>query len=150
MKTKLALIIILAAAIGISLGLGSFTFIYGKGYSYFANDPKACVNCHIMRDQYNSWQRSSHSSVTTCNSCHLPENFFMKYFIKAENGFNHAWKFTLEDFNDPIRIRPHNFNIAMNACLKCHGSLMNSLNHEKALLEGQACVKCHKDVGHTH
>ena len=150
MKLKVTFILVLASLIGLTLGLGSFTFIYGKGYSYLQDDPKACVNCHIMRDQYDSWIKNPHSKVTTCNSCHAPENIYLKYFSKAENGFNHSWKFTLGNFNDPIRIRPHNFDITMKACLRCHGELLNSTGHEEKLKEGRSCVQCHKDVGHTH
>lgn len=103
-----------------------------------------------MREQYDSWSKSSHAHVTTCNSCHAPENLYMKYFNKAENGLNHGWKFTTGKFHDPIQIRPHNFDIAMKSCLKCHGDLMNSVQHQDALLEGRSCVRCHKNIGHTH
>lgn len=150
MKFKIALIILLISFTGLCLGLGSFTFIYGKGYSYFIDDPKACVNCHIMKDQYDSWRKSSHHQVTTCNSCHSPENFYFKYFNKADNGLVHAWKFTTGTFNDPIRIRKHNFNITMKACLKCHGDLMNSTLHQEPMENDISCVNCHRDIGHTH
>ena len=150
LKSKITIFVILCAVIGLSLGLGSFTFIYGKGYSYLQDDPKACVNCHIMKDQYDSWSKSSHKSVATCNSCHSPQEFYLKYLNKAENGFNHGWKFTSGKYRDPIRIREHNFDIAMKSCLHCHGDLMNSAQHEKPLLEGRSCVQCHRDVGHSH
>lgn len=144
------LIASLLAVGGIAIGLGLYTFIYAKGYSYFSNDPKACVNCHIMRDQYNSWSRGSHKQVTTCNSCHLPENIYYKYFNKAENGFMHSLKFTTGIYKDPLRIREHNFNITMRACLKCHGNLMSSTLHQAPMADNISCVNCHKDVGHQH
>jgi cytochrome c nitrite reductase small subunit len=37
---------------GVAFGLGLFTFFYAEGFSYFSNDPAACINCHIMRDQF--------------------------------------------------------------------------------------------------
>ena len=150
LKSTVALVVILCALVGLIVGLGSYTFIYGKGYAYLKDDPKACVNCHIMRDQCDSWTKSSHHAVTTCNSCHSPENIYMKYFNKSENGFNHGWKFTTGLYKDPIRIRAHNFDIAMKSCLKCHGQLLNSVTHEKSLQEGRSCVQCHRDVGHSH
>ncbi len=150
MYKKIGILAILCSAFGLFIGLGSFTFIYGKGYSYLKDDPKACVNCHIMKDQYDSWSKSSHHAVATCNSCHTPENIYYKYFNKAENGFNHGWKFTTGKYKDPIRIRPHNFDIAVKSCLKCHGQLMNAGTHETQLLEGRSCVQCHRDVGHSH
>src|SRR5690348_5208416 len=50
----------LSALVGVLLGLGTFTFRAAKGTAYLSNNPTACVNCHIMRDQYDSWQKSSH------------------------------------------------------------------------------------------
>lgn len=144
------LLAILACLLGLLLGVGSFTFIYGKGYSYLLDDPKACVNCHIMRDQYDSWSRSSHHHVATCNDCHTPQNIYMKYINKADNGFWHGLKFTTGNFNDPIRIRKHNFDITMKACFRCHGGLMESTLHSEALSEGKSCVNCHRNIGHHH
>ncbi len=145
----IAFTIAMIAMIGLILGLGSFTFFYGQGISYLKDDPKACVNCHVMSDQYDSWLKSSHASVS-CNSCHSPENIYLKYFNKFENGLVHSWKFTSGNYKDPIRIRQHNFDIVMKSCLRCHGALMNSATHEKPLLEGRSCLHCHRDIGHTH
>lgn len=149
-KYKNWLLPIFASLVGLSVGLGFFTFIYGKGYSYLLDDPKACVNCHIMKEQYESWNRGSHQNVATCNSCHTPENIYFKYFNKMDNGFFHGLKFTTGKFKDPIKIRQHNFNITMKACLQCHSSLMENQLHQPELLEGRACVQCHRDVGHHH
>ncbi|MGB2693399.1 MAG: NapC/NirT family cytochrome c, partial [Thermodesulfobacteriota bacterium] len=69
---------ILSIVVGILIGLGSFTFYYGEGLSYMSKDPKACVNCHIMQSQYDSWQKASHHTVATCVQCHLPHGFVDK------------------------------------------------------------------------
>lgn len=142
------LLAVFIGLLGLVIGMGSFTFIYGRGYSYLSDDPKACVNCHIMRDQYDSWSKSSHHHVASCNSCHTPENIYLSYFVKAENGFMHSLKFTTGQFDDPIRIRKHNFNIAMRSCMKCHSGIMNSSLHAEAISGGNTCVHCHRDVGH--
>jgi cytochrome c nitrite reductase small subunit len=52
--------VIIAVLLGMLLGVGAFTFQYAKGLAYFSNDPNACANCHIMREQLESWQKSSH------------------------------------------------------------------------------------------
>src|SRR3954463_3049893 len=52
--------LILAGLTGVALGLGSYTFYYGEGGSYLSTNPQACVNCHIMREQYDGWSKSSH------------------------------------------------------------------------------------------
>ena len=42
---------------GALIGVGGFTFAYARGTSYLTNDPKACLNCHVMREQYEGWTR---------------------------------------------------------------------------------------------
>ena len=32
----------------------------------------ACVNCHVMNEQYDAWLKSGHRHVATCVECHLP------------------------------------------------------------------------------
>jgi cytochrome c nitrite reductase small subunit len=76
---------------GTLLGLGFYTFQYAEGLSYLSNDPQACMNCHVMREHFDSWTRSSHHAVASCNDCHVPHHFPAKYVAKMENGWNH-WK----------------------------------------------------------
>ena len=58
-------LILLAALVGLLAGVGGFTFLYAEGFSYMSSDPKACVNCHIMQPQFDSWQKGSHHAVAT-------------------------------------------------------------------------------------
>ena len=76
---------------GILLGLISYSFYYADGMSYFSSDPKACVNCHIMQPQYDSWQKGSHHTFATCVQCHLPSGSIPKWLAKAENGLKTIW-----------------------------------------------------------
>src|SRR2546422_11545383 len=78
--------ILLGAVIGVAIGIGVYTLAYAKGWSYLTDDPAACANCHVMREQFDGWLKSSHRSVATCNSCHTPANFVGKYATKASNG----------------------------------------------------------------
>ena len=103
-------------AFGVVLGLGLYTFWYARGASYFSADPKACVNCHVMREQYDSWQKASHHAHATCVDCHLPHDFLGKYVAKAENGFWHSLRFTLQDFHEPIQIHAKNSGILERNC----------------------------------
>ena len=50
-------LLLMATLAGLTAGIGAFTFDYGEGLSYFSTDPRACANCHIMNDQYNSWTK---------------------------------------------------------------------------------------------
>ena len=75
--------IVLAALVGLLLGIGLFTFHYAEGFSYLSSDPDACVNCHIMREQFAGWQAGPHHAVATCNDCHVPHALLSKYLAKA-------------------------------------------------------------------
>ena len=140
---------VLGGLIGLALGVCGYTFIYARGYSYLSNDPQACANCHAMNDQYSGWLKSSHHSVATCNDCHTPHDLVGKYATKAENGFWHSKGFTLQDFHEPIMIRPHNSAVLQANCVACHQQIVDGINTHagdpKKMLD---CVHCHRDVGH--
>src|SRR6185503_13618775 len=53
----------LGTIVGLAIGIGAYTFVYARGASYMTNDPNACANCHIMREQLDGWIVSSHRSV---------------------------------------------------------------------------------------
>ena len=141
--------LVLCVLIGILLGAGAYTVHYAQGASYLSTDPKACVNCHIMREQYDGWQHSSHHAVATCNDCHVPHAFIPKYLVKAENGFWHSKGFTLQDFPEPIRLRPVSLRILEKNCVHCHGDLVSGIvGHDSAGAQTPSCVHCHASVGH--
>lgn len=140
---------LLAILLGVLFGLGGYTVYHAEGLSYLSNDPKACVNCHIMREQYDGWQKSSHHEAATCNDCHLPHDLIGKYLAKAQNGYFHSKAFTLQDFPEPIRIKPQNHTILQENCVGCHEALVSEIatnpGHDEQMLD---CVKCHASVGH--
>lgn len=141
--------ILLSFAVGAMIGLGGYTFYYGEGLSYLSKDPKACINCHIMQSQYDSWLKASHRKVATCVQCHLPHDFIKKYVSKAVNGFNHSKAFTFQDFHEPIMITQQNSLILQNNCIECHGDITENLTHGVTKNQDAVkCVKCHRAVGH--
>ena len=139
--------LMLFGMVGLLVGVGSYTFYYAQGASYLSNDPRACVNCHIMRTQYDGWQKSSHHFVATCNDCHVPHDLVGKYLTKAENGFWHSYGFTFQNFHEPIQMRERSRVILQENCLQCHASFVSEIaNHAP---EGQVnCIQCHRGVGH--
>lgn len=136
-----------SGVVGVVFGLGLFTFVYADGASYMSNNPKTCVNCHVMRDVYEGWNHSSHKSVATCNDCHTPHNFPAKYVSKALNGWNHSYAFTTGDFDEPIRIKNFNREILQQNCLHCHGELAEPIIHHDTD-KPTDCLSCHSRVGH--
>jgi cytochrome c nitrite reductase small subunit len=143
-----ALPLVLAVCLGVAAGIGGYTFRYAEGLSYFKTDPKACVNCHIMRPQYDAWQKSSHHQVAVCIDCHLPASFVPKYLAKAENGWRHGEKFTTQVFVEPIVVQAKGRAILQDNCVRCHGELAHQIlsgPEERAQLP---CTHCHSGVGH--
>ncbi len=141
--------VLLAVILGTSIGVGSYTFQYAEGLSYFSKDPAACMNCHIMEPQFNSWQKGSHHDVATCVDCHLPHDFVGKYIAKAENGYFHSKGFTFNDFPEPIMIKEKNREILQRNCIECHEGLVGDMVHGATHSEDAvSCMHCHRSVGH--
>ena len=140
---------LLASMLGATAGLGLFTFHYAEGLSYFSSDPRACKNCHIMNDQYESWSKGPHHAAAGCVDCHLPHTFVRKYIAKAENGYHHSKGFTLQDFHEPIMIKPKNAAILQESCLRCHGEFVHDVVRGSTTdADAVQCVHCHRGVGH--
>jgi cytochrome c nitrite reductase small subunit len=133
--------ILLAVLVGALAGLGLFTFGYARGASYLTNDHKACANCHVMRENFESWMKSSHGKVAVCNDCHTPPGLIPKYYTKALNGFFHSLAFTTQNFPEQIYITKRNYDVAERACLKCHEDLVSHIRTRN-------CIQCHSRVGH--
>lgn len=141
-----------SVALGLSCGVVAYTFVYARGASYLTDAPEACVNCHLMREQYEAWSRSSHHSVAVCNDCHTPEALLAKYWTKAQNGFWHSFYFTLGRYPDPVRITPRNRRVTEQACRRCHAPMVQAIDAPAApaRLEPADCLACHRNVGHLH
>jgi cytochrome c nitrite reductase small subunit len=141
--------VLLAAALGLLGGLGAFTFQFAEATSYLSNDPRACANCHVMREQYDGWQKGSHHAVATCNDCHVPQDLLGKYWTKAEHGWRHSKGFTLQNFREPIRITPASLAVTRANCVRCHRELVDEIDGAHAAHgTPEECVRCHSHVGH--
>lgn len=139
----------LAAGLGVMAGMGIFAFDYAEGSSYLSNDPAACVNCHIMRDQFDAWQKSPHHAAATCNDCHVPQNFIGKYATKMDQGYRHSKGFTLQDFHEPIQITQGSLRVVETNCVRCHEALTSEIRgHGWSEVEGMSCTSCHAGIGH--
>jgi cytochrome c nitrite reductase small subunit len=135
--------------LGVLLGLGVFTFGYGKGFSYLSGDPTSCINCHVMQDHYDSWLQSSHRHVAVCVDCHLSHHPIGKWVTEADNGFFHSLAFTLENYHQPIQIKPRNRRVTQNGCLHCHSDFVHEMLPAAPGGDMLLCIHCHADVGHA-
>ncbi len=152
--------IFLGALLGAMIGVGVSTFNYASGLSYLSNDPAACVNCHIMRDEYDAWRKGPHHAFATCNDCHVPPQFPAKYVAKALNGYHHSTGFTFQPsvpdapgakvvFHEPVQIKAQNSQILQDNCLRCHGDFVHDVVRGSTWSDNAIrCVHCHRGVGH--
>jgi cytochrome c nitrite reductase small subunit len=147
--TKLGLIVPLVLLTGVAIGLGTTTFVYAEGASYLRSDPRACANCHVMQEQFDGWQRSSHRLAATCNDCHAPHDPVGKLWVKARNGFFHSLYFTTGGFHEPIAITDGNRAVTQGACRSCHQPVVENIDAH-AGDEQLDCISCHRSVGHLH
>jgi cytochrome c nitrite reductase small subunit len=139
----------LGAAFGVVLGLGLYTLAYGEGLAYLSDDPRACANCHVMREQYEGWQKGSHRTAATCNDCHVPHDFLGRWWIKARNGFWHSYYFTSGTFKEPIRATPVSRKVAEANCRRCHEAVVQAMGTPShAGSDEISCIRCHSSVGH--
>ena len=136
-----------AFLLGAPVGLGLYLLHYAAAFSYFSNDPMACINCHVMRDQFENWNHSSHKAFAVCNDCHTPKAFADKWIVKGINGWNHSVAFTTGNFPDPIHINKMNSRVVQSRCVSCHETLVSAI-HRNASGEERLCFDCHKNVGH--
>lgn len=156
-RTTLRARLALAAfmSLGAFVGLAGYTFTYAQGAAYLTNDPAACANCHVMREQFEGWRHGSHHAVATCNDCHAPHSLVPKLFVKAINGFNHSWAFSTGRFREPIRTTAMNHDVTESACWHCHAAIVTAIERhaQGAVARPDAavsCVRCHVNVGHLH
>ncbi len=152
MRVRVAQGILLGASLGLAVGVGAYTFVYARGYSYMTDNAEACVNCHIMEEQYSGWLKSSHRAVAVCNDCHTPPGLVGKYTTKAQNGFWHSYYFTTGWFEDNIRITQRGRAVTERACRNCHQEIVDAIesSHPGSDESQTSCLRCHNSVGHMH
>src|SRR5262245_59793562 len=146
---RITLIVLILLCGGLAAGIGVYTFVYAKGASYLTNNPEACVNCHIMQEQYDSWVKSSHRAVAACNDCHTPHNLVGKYLVKGKNGFWHSFYFTTQRFHEPIQINALNRRVTEAACRDCHAGFLETPGGSNHVSGSLQCTHCHSSVGHN-
>ncbi|MDW7691506.1 cytochrome c nitrite reductase small subunit [Flammeovirgaceae bacterium SG7u.111] len=140
---------------GIFSGLAAYILYISNALSYLSDDPKTCVNCHIMTPQYVTWQHSAHREKATCNDCHVPhDTIFNKYFFKAKDGMRHATIFTLRAEPQVIKMHDPGKEVVQGNCKRCHGGLNENVSAINGTLEtskhgeGRLCWDCHREVPH--
>lgn len=148
---KLPVILLL----GILFGLGFYVVHISNAVSYLSDDPKTCVNCHVMNPQYTTWERGSHGKVATCNDCHVPQdNLIKKYWFKANDGLRHATYFTMRWEPQVIKIKEAGKEAVQENCIRCHTNLIHpiglrAINNKNVQDQtDKYCWECHRETPH--
>lgn len=145
MNPKLKLATLCTA--GCLVGTGACIIEISNAASYLSDDPKACINCHVMGPQYATWQHSSHARVATCNDCHVPhDSTWRKYWFKANDGMRHSFLFTTRQERQVVTAIEESRKVIQANCVRCHTSLLEttSLSHDAS----RSCTDCHREVPH--
>lgn len=136
-------------------GIFIYALYVSNAVSYLSDDPETCVNCHVMRSEYATWQHSSHREVAVCNDCHVPHNNVLnKYFFKAKDGLRHATMFTLRMEPQVIKMHEAGQEVVQKNCQGCHQKvnehvgLLNVTLEDKLHGDGKLCWDCHREVPH--
>lgn len=160
-RASVVSVVVLGALVGMFSGATGYTAHYANATSYLSDSPKACINCHIMNDQYNAWSSSPHHNRASCNDCHVPhDSVAHKYFVKAEHGYRHSKGFTFQDFHEPIQMKQASYDVVNDNCVRCHdamthdirlaapGNLPAEQGIKGGVTGGVDCIRCHASVAH--
>lgn len=134
-------------SLGLCAGMAFYLAQVSEAVSYLSDDPRACINCHIMVPEYASWQHSSHARVATCNDCHVPhDSVFRKYYFKAMDGSRHSALFTLRRERQVIFAIPASQDVIQENCVRCHEHTVSTMAQHGST--DRKCIECHREVPH--
>jgi cytochrome c nitrite reductase small subunit len=141
--------------LGILVGLVIHLLNISNAVSYLSDDPKTCVNCHVMYPEFATWEKGSHGRVTNCNDCHVPQdNVIRKYLFKASDGLRHASMFTFRMEPQVIRIKDAGREVVQENCIRCHANFLHPVALRaigaKSIHEDsdRVCWDCHRETPH--
>lgn len=140
---------------GVITGLLFLLLHISRATSYLSDQPKTCINCHVMYPQYASWTKGSHGNHTTCSDCHVPQdNVFRKYYFKGSDGLRHATFFTMRWEPQTIVLKQAGVNVVQENCIRCHQDLVDMTKLAEAtgksvqMGDGKLCWDCHRETPH--
>ena len=123
--------------------------------AYLGDDPRTCINCHVMTPQYVTWEHSSHREVATCNDCHVPHNNVVnKYYFKAKDGLYHATIYTLRKEPQAIKMKEASAGAVQNNCIRCHmpqvtdAKMASWVDDHVQSRTDRTCWECHRQTPH--
>ena len=140
---------------GAIIGMAFHILRMSNALSYLGDDPRTCLNCHVMTPQFVTWEHSSHREVASCNDCHVPHNNVInKYYFKAKDGLYHASVFTLRLEPQAIQMKAASAEVVQTNCIRCHMPQVTDAktaswvdSHIENRTE-RTCWECHRETPH--
>jgi nitrite reductase (cytochrome c-552) len=138
---------------GVLLGLVGYTFYYAEGATYLSNDPTACTNCHIMREQYDGWQKGSHHTLATERTRHGGSEAFQKldedpvwrtifagyaFGVDYREERGHAYMLADQDVTERTKVVKQ-----PGSCLHCHAAVLPAY-YQKGVEAGVPADEAHR------
>lgn len=140
-----------------ALGLFAYVVNASNMISYLSEDPKVCINCHVMNTQYATWQHSAHREKATCVECHLSRDSFVdKMIAKSRDGFNHSVAMAFRTYENNIRITDNAAKRIQANCISCHKGIVSQMADNGKLYQNKGgntqidrkCWDCHRRTPH--
>ncbi len=130
---------------GVLIGLGVLTLRVSNAMSYLKDTPETCMNCHVMRDAYATWQRGSHGRFAVCTDCHLPhDNLVAKTAFKSADGLKHSAVFTFRLEPQVLELSDAAVRVVQANCLSCHANQLSMIRLAGAAQ--RTCWECHTNI----
>lgn len=128
----------------LALGFGINIF-----FVVYSSQPSYCRSCHQMKQEYESWTKSSHTKVT-CVACHQEPGIAGWTIMKLRINRMILLK-TTKGYREPITTK-----VNSSSCMQCHDILRAKvvqsygikMSHKEPLEAGFRCSDCHNTVGH--
>lgn len=135
----------IAVCLVLAVGLAALLVRISNAASYLSDDPKTCMNCHVMTNAYATWQRGSHGHVAVCNDCHVPhDSLLAQYAFKAQDGTRHSYVFTLRKEPQVLTLNPGAVPVVQANCIRCHADQTIMIRAYGDV--GRNCWDCHNNI----
>ena len=98
---------------------------------YMTDDPAACANCHVMREQFRGLAEVLPSGGRRLQRLSYPRRTFPKYFTKALNGMNHSMA-SPQGTSRMTSSSPAGITGLPRAFLKCHADVTDMVRSTRS------------------